>query len=133
MIEIIRCLSAQNKTNSSDEIFNATKEYNNTIHSITKEKPINVKQNPNKYPEISDRILKNQKILLKYHNKNKVNRTFQPDEIIFVKSDRRRKDADAYKKHIVKEDLGDSIMTTRNKKFHKDDIRINKDVQWGIL
>lgn len=32
-----------------------------------------------------------------------------PGEEIFVESNRRRKDASAYVKHVVKEDLGNSI------------------------
>lgn len=127
LIEIIRCLSAQNNSNASDEIFNAVREYNNTIHSVTKQKPVDVKQNPDKFPDIPNKIMENQEKILNYHNKNRENRIFKPNEIIFVKSNRRRKDADAYKKHIVKEDLGNSIMTMRNKIFHKNDIRINKE------
>lgn len=127
LIELIRCLSKQNHTSASDEIFNAVKAYNETIHTVTGEKPVDVKENPNKYPNIRFEILENQKRILKYHNKSRNNRIFKPNEIIFVKSNRRRKDADAYKKHIVKEDLGNSIMTTLNKIFHKDDVRINKE------
>lgn len=61
LIEIIRCLSKQNDSTSSDEIFSAVKEYNNTVHSVTKEKPIDIIRNPNGYPEITKRILENQK------------------------------------------------------------------------
>lgn len=126
LIEIIRCLTKENGTSSSEEIFNAAKAYNETIHSVTKEKPITVRQNPSKYQNIREKILANQKKILKYHNKNKENRIFVPNEEIYVKSNRRRKDADAYKKHIVKLDLGNSIQTTKDKIFHKDSIRTNR-------
>lgn len=125
LIEIIRCLNKQNESTSSDEIFNAVKEYNNTIHSVTKEKPIDVIKNPNGYPKITERILEHQKQNLLYHNKKRSNRTFKANDVIFVKGNRRRKDASAYTKHIVKEDLGNSVLTTKNKIFHKDDIRKN--------
>lgn len=93
---------------------------------MTNEKPADIKQNPSAYPNISEKILANQKRTLEYNNKQRENRNFQPNEIIYVKSDRRRKDASAYVKHIVKEDLGNSVLTTLNKVFHKDNIRINK-------
>lgn len=59
----------------------------------------------------------NKKIALEYRNKNRKNRDFLPNEIIYVKSNRRRKDASAYVKHIVKQDLGNSISTLQNKIF----------------
>lgn len=126
LIELIRCLSTQNKTSSTEEIFSAVKAYNETIHSVTQEKPIDVKENPNNFPNISRKILAQQNQTIEYHNKNKTNRSFRPGEEIFVKSNRRRKDASAYVKHFVKEDLGNSVLTTKNKEFHKDNIRNNK-------
>lgn len=38
LIEIIRCLAKQNDSTSSEEIFNAVKAYNHSIHSVTGEK-----------------------------------------------------------------------------------------------
>lgn len=70
LIELIRCLSKKNNSNSTEEIFNAVRAYNETIHSVTNEKPINIKQNPTGYPDISNKILANQKKSLDYHNKN---------------------------------------------------------------
>lgn len=103
------------------------RKYNRTIHSVIGERPIDVKIYPTNYPNISNKILAHQKMTLEYHNKNRQNRNFSPNEIIYVKSNRRRKDASAYTKHIVMEDLGDSVRTTRNKVFHKDSIRINRN------
>lgn len=126
LIEIIRCLTKQNNSNSTDEIFNAVRAYNETIHSVTEAKPIDVKLDPKSYPKIPEKILANKEKILEYHNKNRRNRIFAPNEIIYIKSNRRRKDASAYTKHIVKQDLGNSVMTTLNKIFHKDSIRDNK-------
>lgn len=53
LIELIRCLSTQNKTTSTEEIFNAVKAYNETIHSVTREKPVDIKNNPTGYPHVS--------------------------------------------------------------------------------
>lgn len=125
LIEIIRCLAKQNNSTSSDEILNAVKTYNHTIHSVTNEKPVDIHLNPDKYPKISEKIRVNQERLLNYHNKNRENRQFKPNEAIFIKSNRRRKDASAYVKHIVKTDQGDTVLTTKNKVFHKDSIRKN--------
>lgn len=126
LIELIRCLAKENNSTSSDEIFNAVRAYNNTIHSVTGEKPVDVQRNPDKFPNIPEKIRLNQTKLLKYHNKDRQNRKFEPNEIIFVKSNRRRKDASAYVKHIVKIDQGDTVLTSKNKVFHKDSIRKNK-------
>lgn len=126
LIEIIRCLSKQNNTNSSEEIFDAVKAYNETIHSVTGEKPVDVKQNPNGYPKISEKILVKQKNMLEYHNNNRKNRNFKNNAILYVKGNRRRKDASAYVKHVVKEDLKNTIKTTKDKIIHKDSIRTNK-------
>lgn len=126
LIELIRCLCKQNNTASSDEVFNAVKAYNDTIHSVIGQRPTDVNRNPNKYTDISKNIELNQKKILDYHNKNRKNRNFEPNEIIFVKSNRRRKDANAYTKHTVQKDLGDSVLTTKNKIYHKDSIRRNE-------
>lgn len=122
---MIRCLAKKDSSTSGEEIFRAVKAYNHTIHSVTGERPVDIHQNPHKYPNISEKIQANQEKLLKYHNKNRENRQFEPNETIFVKSNRRRKDASAYVKHIVKTDQGDTILTTKNKVFHKDSIRRN--------
>lgn len=103
LIELIRCLSAQNGTTSSEEIFNAVKAYNETIHSVTGERPMDVKNNPFNYPNISGKILRNQEASLAFHNRNRRNREFKVDEPIYVASNRRRKDASAYAPHVVLE------------------------------
>lgn len=125
LIELTRCLAKQKDSTPGQEVYNAVKEYNKTIHSVTGERPIDVNFNPQKYPDISNKIKLNQEKLLKYHNKNRENRNFEPGEIIYIKSNRRRKDASSYTKHIVKEDQGDTIITTKNKIYHKDSIRKN--------
>lgn len=87
---------------------------------------MDVKQNPKGYPQISEKIRENQEKTLKYHNKKREDRKFEPNEIIYVKSNRRRKDANAYTKHIVKENLKDTVLTTKEKIIHKDNIRNNR-------
>lgn len=43
-----------------------------------------------------------------------------------IKTEKIEKDASAYTKHVVKKNLGDSVLAKLNKVFHKDAIRINK-------
>lgn len=86
---------------------------------------MDVKLNPNGFPEIAGKILVNQERILNNRNKNRANREFSENEIIFVKSDR-RKDANAYVKHVVKRDLGHSVLTKKDKIFHKDNIKNKK-------
>lgn len=125
LIELTRCLAKQNNSTPGEEIFNAVIQYNNTIHSVTGEKPFEINQNPVKFLNISEKIRLNQENLLKYHNKNRHNKDFKPNEIIYVKNNRRRKDASPYTKHMVKENRGDTILTTKDKIYHKDNIRRN--------
>lgn len=100
--------------------------YNETIHSVTGEKPIDIRNDPSKYPDIPGKILANQRAALAFHNKRRRNREFAENEVIYVKSNRRRKNASAYAQHIVSEDLGNTVRTTKNKIFHKDNIRTNE-------
>ncbi|RYX80724.1 hypothetical protein EON73_05230 [bacterium] len=60
---------------------------------------------------------------LKYHNKSRTHKTFTPGDIVFMKSDRRRKDKRSYIKHTVQEDQRDTIVTTKGKIIHKDNLR----------
>lgn len=66
LIEIIQCLSEQNNSSSTEGNFNAVKAYNETIHSVTGEKPIKIKENPTGYTNISNKIPNNQKTDQKY-------------------------------------------------------------------
>lgn len=126
LIEIIRCLKAQSNSSASDEIYNAVKAYNETIHSVTNEKPADMKRNPMGYSNIRSRIMNQQESALLYHNRERKNRDFMPNEVIYVKTDRRRKDVNAYNKHVVKQDLGNTVRTTTGKIYHKDNIRVNR-------
>lgn len=125
IIEITRCLAKQNSTTASEEVLNAVKQYNHTIHSVLEERPVDVQKNSAAYPKIVEKLRINQKKLLDFHNKKSENRRFEPNEIIYVKSNRRRKDSNTYTKHFFKEDIGNSVLTTKNKVFHKDSIRRN--------
>lgn len=125
ILEIANSISRQNATDAVDEIFNAVTQYNNTIHSVTKFRPSEIFFNSAKidFELVRKNIQQNQENVLKYHNKKRVHKTFQPGDVVFVKSDRRRKDKKAYMKYTVQMDQKDTIVTTTNKTIHKDNLR----------
>lgn len=123
LIEISTSLASENSTTPGEELFNAIRQYNSTIHSSTGLKPEVVFFNREKYTEIKEILQNNQEKLLLYHNKGRRNITYKPGDIIYSKTDRRNKIAKRYNQHKVKEDRGDTILTTRGKIIHKDNIR----------
>ena len=123
LIEISTSLASENNTTPGEELFNAIRQYNSTIHSSTGLKPEVVFFNREKYPEIKEILQNNQEKLLLYHNKGRKNITYKPGDIIYSRTDRRNKIAKRYNQHKVKEDRGDTILTARGKIIHKDSIR----------
>lgn len=123
LIELCQTLAAENKTAPSEELFNAVRQYNKTIHSSTGYKPEEVFFNREKHPEIKNILSEKQDKILRYHNKKRQTITYKTNEIIYVKTDRRNKLAKKYNKHKVKEDRGDTILTDKGKIIHKDSIR----------
>lgn len=63
------------------------KEYNNTIHSVTEEKPLKVLFNQDSFRNIANKIGKHQDQMLRFHNATRGHKVFSPGEEIFVKSD----------------------------------------------
>lgn len=125
ILEIANSLAKQNTTESDEEIFNAVMQYNDTIHSVTKFRPNEVFFNATTeiLNTVKNNLELNQIQTLKYHNKKRAHKAFNPGDIVFMKSDRRRKDKKAYMKYTVKEDRNDTIVTTTDKVIHKDSLR----------
>lgn len=125
ILEIANSISRQNATDTADEIFNAVTQYNNTIHSVTKFRPSEIFFNNANidFDTVRKNIQQDQENVLKCHNKKRVHKTFQTGDIVFAKSDRRRKDKRAYLKYTVREDKKDTIVTTTGKTIHKDSLR----------
>jgi len=123
VLELARTLAAQQNESITEVIFQAVREYNNSIHSVINQKPSEVFFHSDKYPNIKDLLKKAQDQALKVHNKNRVRKEYQPGDVIYVKTDRRNKIVPRYKEHIVKENNKETITTTKNKKIHKDRIR----------
>lgn len=131
LLEIARSLAKDKNTDVEDQIFNAVTAYNETIHSVIKQKPVQVFFNQEKFPKIHDLLKQNQEYLLQYHNKKRIHKFFLPGDTIYVKNDRRRKDTSRYVKHTVKEDREDTILTTKGKIIHKDRVRNAKGRFFG--
>lgn len=125
ILEIANALAKQNSTETVEEVFNAITQYNNTIHSVTKFKPNHVFFNCGNVDlsKVRESIERNQQKTLDYHNKNRVHKTFKPGDVVFLKSDRRRKDKKSYTKHTVQEDQKNTVLTTTGKIIHKDNLR----------
>lgn len=125
LIEISRCLSEQQSIAFEDVVFDAVREYNNTIHSVIQAKPIDVFYHSERYPKIQELIKSAQESMIKFQNKNRKHKIFDPGDIIFVKNDRRDKRSPTHTRHVVWEDKGVFVVTDKDKVVHKDNIRIN--------
>lgn len=124
VLEIAKALAKQNTNDTDDEIFNAVAQYNNTIHSVTKYRPADIFFNKNiDFSEVEKNIKLDQERTLAYQNKKRTHKVFKKGDIVFMKSDRRRKDKKSYLKYTVEEDRNDTIVTSTGKIIHKDSLR----------
>lgn len=123
LLELARTLAEQQSESIIDIVFQAVREYNNTFHSVTKQKPSELLYHSDKYPEIGELLKKAQEEELRTHNKKRSKKEYNPGDVIFVKTDRRNKSSPRYIKHTVKTDNKETITTTRDKVIHKDSIR----------
>lgn len=123
LLELIRILSEQRGEPIAEVIFQAAKEYNNSIHSVTKIKPVELFFHSDKYPDVSNLLQKTQEKVLTYFNKKRKHKVYEPGEVIYVKTDRRNKALPRYIKHTVAIDKNETIITDKGKDIHKDNIR----------
>lgn len=124
LIEMARCLAEEKSLSFEEVILETIHEYNNSIHSVIQAKPIDVFYHSQNFPKTFDLIKKAQDSMLRVQNKGRVFKSFLPGDVIFVKNDRRDKRQQAFTRHVVKEDTGVIIITDKDKKIHKDNIRI---------
>lgn len=124
IIEITRALAEQSGIRRHSEvIFEAIKQYNRTIHSVTQQKPEDVFFNQGEYPDIKEKLqLKQDKDILR-QNKNTKIISYKQGDIIYVKTNRREKTTPKYKKYIVQTDNGNTVKTTSRNIIHKNNIR----------
>lgn len=126
LAEIARCLKEERSISDTTElILLATIEYNNTIHSVTRLKPVDaVRVSDMSRDQIKSRLITAQDKQLALFNRNRCNRSYNVGDIVFVKSNRRlgNKISPRYVKRRVQADLGSTLLI-RGKIVHKDNIR----------
>lgn len=123
--EIMRCLKSKQVYQTFEELLDRTiYEYNYTIHSVTKQRPLevffgrNVTTDPEQFEKSrQDNITrlrnKQQQDLENHNKKRKEIKTYQPGQEIFVKQNTRlgSKLSKRYKKEIVKQNNRTTIIT----------------------
>lgn len=122
LTEIVRCLIKEKSFEANEAIFEAVNEYNLTIHSVIKVKPLDVFRNPDAH-NLQELLIKNQENVLKVHNKNRKTKDIKVNDEVYTKNNRRNKLEDRYRKIKVKEIQGHTVKTTDNKVHHKDNIK----------
>lgn len=124
--ELARIFKIQNETTITEEIYKTIRELNNTIHTVTGQKPVDILFNKINYnkKDIYEKLKSASEKTLERLNQGTKHRTFSPNEQILVKIKGVRKKKDArYIKYIVKEDREDTVLTTKGKIVHKDNIK----------
>lgn len=124
LTEIARCIKEEYHLIDDTEVFyRAAQQYNNTIHSVTDMKPVDVFFNKKNH-DLKGIIKKAQEKMLERNGANKV-KNYQPGEYVYEKIiGQRNKLLPRFRKQKVKEDLGNKIkIRFRNRIIHKDNIR----------
>lgn len=139
LTEIMRCLDAEHvdEDYTFEELLRkAVNEYNCSIHSTIKQKPIEVffgKRVTTDHNQIEEERKINEERLklkqcedLEFHNKKRnIGKNYQPGDVIFVKINKRlgTKLTPRYRKEIVAENFRTTIKTTTGKIIHKNNIK----------
>lgn len=161
LTEIYRIIYSKNQTKLAREIMNETIiTYNNSIHSVTKLTPFELKNGhyttPNPFPDkkkpdneldylqnhidnysklttlIANRNKQQKKNLIEKLNKNRVKPpVFKENETIYERNNRRNKLAALFQKHKVKKDNKVTV-TTNKRKVHKKKIKRLLQVYKGL-
>jgi len=127
LAEIARCLKLDKKTNDTVElILRATVEYNKTVHSVTRERPIEVFHSGahELCLEINARLAKAQQDNIGRCNPSRQNRVFEVGEHVFVKNNKRlgNKLTPLCTEQKVQADLGTSVLI-KGRVVHKDNLK----------
>lgn len=137
LAEIMRCLKAKEVHRTFEELLDtAVYEYNYTIHSVTKKRPLeiffgrNITTDPTKYDESRqnniERLKSKQTTDLNNHNKRRNQiKNYEPGQTIFIKQNTRlgSKLSPRYKKETVKENRHTNIITEAGRVVHKSNIK----------
>lgn len=127
LLEISRCtFQAQHIQDTIELISLATNKYNNSIHSVTNFKPIDILNttNPNDIEIVKLKITKEQERMLTFFNKNASNKVYMPGEKVFVRRNKRlgNKLDKVFIEKVVQRDLGTTVLIG-GKRIHKNNLR----------
>lgn len=127
LAELARCLKNQRNINDTVElILLATIEYNRTIHSVTKEKPVEVLHHNTriKREEVKANLVKAQEAERRFANRKRINRQFKVGDRVFVKANKRigTKLSIRFVKRRIQADLGSTVLIG-GRIVHKDNLR----------
>jgi len=115
-----------NLNDTTELILLATNKYNNTIHSVTNEKPVQIVHSKSADFEmrISQKIQQAQKKTLDYVNKDRTNRDYLAGEKVFLKANKRlgNKLSPLCSEKIIEADLGTTVQI-EGRVVHKDNLR----------
>lgn len=128
LAEIARCLKEERKITETVELIAiSTIEYNNTIHSVTRETPASVihSSDENQHRKIRCLLDNAQNKQLYRFNRNRSNKIFDVGDWVRVKTNRRigNKLSPRFVKRRIQADLGTTVLI-RGKIVHKDNLRI---------
>lgn len=127
--EIYRLTKAENPQKSPTEIVNMSViKYNSTIHSCTKYTPYEIIIPSSRSSDIIESVYKNlqrkQYKDLEYHNKRLTHRHINENIDAYEKTRRRLKTVPRYKKIRINEVKNSTIVTSDNRRVHKNDLKI---------
>lgn len=127
LLELSRCIQRQQLIQDPiDLIILSTNKYNQSIHSVTKLKPIDAlhTDSPEKLKFIKDCLIKEQQKTLERFNANAINRTYRPGEKVFVRRNKRlgNKLDKIFVEKAVQQDLGTTVLID-GKRIHKSNLR----------
>ena len=124
LTEIIRITKTEIHAETNEIMPFVVKKYNESIHSVTNFRPIDVFHNFEKHISLTNVLKEKQDKDLAYFNKNRTEIELRPGEKVHEKSTRRQgKVKPLYKKRIVKEDRGRVILDSKDRIIHKDNLK----------
>lgn len=127
LLEIARCIKVQQNIDETTELLLlSTLKYNDTIHSVTGRKPIDIINGfeKNSLVDIRKQLQTAQDKSLNQNNKNTSNKVYHPGEIVFVRRNKRlgNKFDKVFEQEVIERDLGTTVMI-KGKKVHKENLR----------
>lgn len=127
LTEIARCTKLEQDISDTCElILLSVVKYNRSIHSTTKQKPIDIIHSrvSTLQNEVRRNIMQKQVTDLRYHNKNKQRRSYKPGDKVYVRTNKRigNKFRKLFLEKTVQQDLGTTVLIDK-RKIHKNNLR----------